>query len=43
MASALLHLDFLWSAQGSAGERFQAGIPSLADHVLEAAPPPASA
>ena len=43
MASALLHLGFLWSPQGSGGERFQAGIPSLADHVLEAAPPPASA
>ena len=43
MASALLHLGFLWSPQGSAGESFQAGIPSLADHVLEAAPPPARA
>ena len=42
MASALLHLGFLWSPQGSAGDTFQAGIPSLADHVLETAPPPAS-
>ena len=42
MASALLHLGFLWSRQGSAGEHFQAGIPSLADHVLEVAPPRAS-
>ena len=39
MASALLHLGFLWSPQGSAGDAFQAGIPSLADHVLEAASP----
>ena len=43
VAPALLHLGFLWSPQGSAGEHLQAGIPSLADHVLEAAPPPASA
>ena len=42
LASALLHLGFLWSPQGSAGDVFQAGIPSLADHVLEVAPPPAT-
>ena len=39
MAAALLHLGFLWSPEGSAGDRFHAGIPSLTGHVLEAAPP----
>ena len=42
MAPALLHRGFLWSPEGGAGERFQAGIPSLASHMLEAAPPPPS-
>ena len=42
MVSALLHLGFLWSPEGSAGDSFQAGIPSLADYALEAAPLPES-
>ncbi len=37
MAPALLHRGFLWSPEGGAGERFQAGIPSLASYMLEAA------
>ena len=37
MATALLHLGFLWSPEGSAGDSFQAGIPSLTGYVLEAA------
>lgn len=41
MATALLHLGFLWSPEGGAGDRFEAGISSLAGHVLESAPPPA--
>ena len=41
MATALLHLGFLWSPEGGAGDRFEAGIPSLAGHVLKSAPPPA--
>ena len=41
MATALLHLGFLWSPEGGAGNRFEAGIPSLAGHVLESTPPPA--
>ena len=36
MAPALLHRGFLWSPEGGAGERFQAGIPSLASYMLEA-------
>ncbi len=39
MATALLHLGFLWSPEGGAGDSFQAGIPSLTGYVLEAAPP----
>ena len=39
MAATLLHLGFLWSPEGSAGDSFQAGIPSLTGYVLEAAPP----
>ena len=42
MAPALLHRGFLWSPEGGAGERFQAGIPSLASYMLEAASPPPS-
>lgn len=38
MVTTLLHLGFLWSPEGSAGDSFQAGIPSLAAYVLEAAP-----
>jgi len=37
MAPALLHRGFLWSPEGGTGERFQAGIPSLASYMLEAA------
>ena len=40
MAPALLHRGFLWSPEDGAGDRFQAGIPSLASYMLEAAPPP---
>ena len=39
LAPALLHLDFLWSPEGGAGNRFQAGIPSLGGYMLEIAPP----
>ena len=39
MATALLHLGFLWSPEGGAGDSFQAGIPSLTGYVLEAAAP----
>ena len=39
MAPALLHRGFLWSPEGGAGEEFQAGIHSLASHMLEATPP----
>lgn len=42
MAPALLHRGFLWSPEGGAGDRFQAGIPSLASYMLEAVPPPPS-
>ena len=40
MAPALLHRGFLWSPEGDAGDRFQAGISSLANYMLETASPP---
>ena len=40
MAPALLHRGFLWSPEGGAGERFQAGIPSLTSYMLKAKPQP---
>ena len=42
MAPALLHRGFLWSPEGGAGDRFQAGISSLANYMLETAPSPPS-